>query len=161
MLGRDLPEDTEDLDDLPSGEAEEIESEVADAATAARTVAELDKEISLLEELARRVRHSGTDRKWTELRDLLSDNELIKDADGNVRKIIVFTEHQDTLEYLAERIRGLLGRPEAVVITLGVVAARAKETSKEQSTRESVLSTASASGYRRSSWPVATSPGCS
>ena len=51
MLGRDLPEDTEDLDDVPSSEAEEIESEVADAATAARTVAELDKEISLLEDL--------------------------------------------------------------------------------------------------------------
>ena len=122
LLGRDLPEDSEDLDDFPSGEAEEIESEVADAATTARTVAELDKEISLLEdleELARRVRHSGTDRKWTELRDLLSDNELIKDADGNVRKIIVFTEHRDTLEYLAERIRGLLGRPEAVVTIHG------------------------------------------
>jgi superfamily II DNA or RNA helicase len=122
LLGRDLPEDTEDLDDLPSGEAEEIESEVADAATAARTVAELDKEISLLvdlEELARRVRHSGTDRKWTELRDLLSDNELIKDADGNVRKIIIFTEHRDTLEYLTERIRALLGRPEAVVTIHG------------------------------------------
>ena len=74
-----------------------------------------------LEELARRVRHSGTDRKWTELRDLLSDNELIKDADGNIRKIIVFTEHRDTLEYLAERIRGLLGRPEAVVTIHGGV----------------------------------------
>ena len=124
LLGRDLPEDTEDLDDLPSGEAEEIESEVADAATTARTVAELDKEIGLLrdlEELARRVRHNGTDKKWTELRDLLSDNELIKDADGNIRKIIVFTEHRDTLEYLAERIRGLLGRPEAVVTIHGGV----------------------------------------
>jgi superfamily II DNA or RNA helicase len=122
LLGRDLPEDPEYLDDLPSGEAEQIESEVADAATTARTVAELEKEISLLEdleELARRVRHSGTDKKWTELRDLLSDNVLIKDADGNVRKIIVFTEHRDTLEYLAERIRGLLGRAEAVVTIHG------------------------------------------
>jgi len=122
LLGRDLPDDPEYFEDLPSGEAEEIESEVADAATTARTVAELDKEISLLEdleELARRVRHSGTDKKWTELRDLLSDNELIKDADGNIRKIIVFTEHRDTLEYLTERIRDLLGRPEAVVTIHG------------------------------------------
>jgi superfamily II DNA or RNA helicase len=122
LLGRDLPEDTEELDDLPSGEAEEIESEVADAATAARTRAELDKEIAILtdlEELARKVRHQGTDRKWIELRDLLSDNELIKDSDGNVRKIIIFTEHRDTLNYLAERIRGLLGRPETVVTIHG------------------------------------------
>ena len=65
------------LDDLPGEEAEEIESEVADAATAARTIAELDKELALLAdliELARRVRHSGTDKKWTELRELLTDN---------------------------------------------------------------------------------------
>ena len=29
------------------------------------------------------------------------------------RKIIIFTEHRDTLDYLAGRIRDLLGRPEA------------------------------------------------
>ena len=79
MLGRDLT-DEDEIDDVPSGEAEEIESEVADAATAARTIAELDKELAILADLAevaRRVRHSGTDRKWTELRDLLTDNTLI------------------------------------------------------------------------------------
>jgi superfamily II DNA or RNA helicase len=122
LLGRDLSEDTDDFDDLPSGEAEEVESEVADAATAAKTVAELDKEIAILadlEELARRVRHQGTDRKWTELRELLTDNALIAGQDGNIRKIIIFTEHRDTLEYLAERIRGLLGRPEAVLTIHG------------------------------------------
>ena len=30
----------------------------------------------------------------SELRDLPSDNEVIKDADGNIRKIIVFAEHR-------------------------------------------------------------------
>jgi superfamily II DNA or RNA helicase len=124
LLGRELPEDLDDIDDLASGEKEELESEVADAATAARTAAELDREIELLdglEELAGRVRHAGTDRKWTELRELLSDNALIRDADRNLRKIIIFTEHRDTLEYLAERIRGLLGRPEAVAVIHGGV----------------------------------------
>ena len=122
LLGRDLPEEAEDLDDLPSGEAEEVESEVADAATAAKTVAELDKEIAILtdlEELARRVRHQGTDKKWTELRGLLTDNQLITDTAGSVRKIIIYTEHRDTLDYLADRIRGLLGRPEAVPVIHG------------------------------------------
>ena len=97
-----------DSDDLPGEEAEEIESEVADAATAARTIAELDKELAILAdliELARRVRHSGTDKKWTELRELLTDNTMITGE-----KIIIFTEHRDTLEYLTERIRDLLGR---------------------------------------------------
>jgi superfamily II DNA or RNA helicase len=122
LLGRDL--DLDEVDDLTSGEVEELESEVADAATAARTAAELDYEIALLgdlTELARRVRHSGTDRKWTELRELLSENALIRDPAGNLRKIIIFTEHRDTLEYLAERIRGHIGRPEAVVTIHGGV----------------------------------------
>jgi superfamily II DNA or RNA helicase len=124
LLGRELPEDLDEIDDLASGEVEELESEVADAATAAQTAAELDREITLLgglEELARRVRNSGTDRKWTELRDLLSENALIRNQAGNLRKIIIFTEHRDTLDYLAERIRGHLGQPEAVAIIHGGV----------------------------------------
>ena len=118
MLGRDLT-DEDEIDDVPSGEAEEIESEVADAATAARTIAELDKELAILadlEEVARRVRHSGTDKKWVELRDLLTDNTLVTGE-----KIIIFTEHRDTLEYLASRIRDLLGRADAVVTIHGGV----------------------------------------
>ena len=61
----------------PSGELEELEDEVVDAATAAQTAAELEHEIAH----ARRPggagragpRTRGTDRKWTELRDLLHD----------------------------------------------------------------------------------------
>jgi superfamily II DNA or RNA helicase len=118
MLGRDLT-DEDELDDVPSSEAEDIESEVADAATAAQTIAELDKELALLADLvevSRRVRRSGTDKKWAELRDLLTDDELVAGE-----KIIVFTEHRDTLEYLAERIRDLLGRADAVVTIHGGV----------------------------------------
>ena len=37
------------------------------------------------------------------------------DESGKRRKLIVFSEHRDTLNYLTERIRTLLGRPEAVV----------------------------------------------
>jgi hypothetical protein len=37
------------------------------------------------------------------------------DAGGYRRKLVVFTEHRDTLNYLLERITTLLGRPEAVV----------------------------------------------
>jgi superfamily II DNA or RNA helicase len=134
LLGRELPEDLDEVDDLASGEAEELESEVADAATAAQTVAELEHEITLLsglEELAGRVRRSGTDRKWTELRDLLSQNALIRDETGNLRKIIIFTEHRDTLEYLAERIRGHLGQPEAVAIIHGGVGREERRTVME------------------------------
>jgi superfamily II DNA or RNA helicase len=127
LLGRDLPglpDDLDDVEDLAAGEREDLESEVADAATAAQTAVELDHEIGLLaglEELARRVRHSGTDRKWTELRELLATDALIRDQTGNLRKIIIFTEHRDTLDYLAEKIRGHLGQPEAVATVHGGV----------------------------------------
>jgi hypothetical protein len=67
-----------DLDDLTGDEREQAEETVVDASTAATTLAELDKEIAVLadlEELARRVRHAGTDTAWTELRGLLLDEE--------------------------------------------------------------------------------------
>lgn len=102
----------DDFDDYTSAERETLEEDVVDAATAARTVAELETEIGVLknlEELARRVRVSETDKKWTELRDLLSDNEATRDDNGQLRKIIIFTEHRDTLSYLVDRIRTLLG----------------------------------------------------
>ena len=62
------------------------------------------------------MRHSGTDKKWVELRDLLTDNTLVTGE-----KVIIFTEHRDTLEYLASRIRDLLGRADAVVTIHGGV----------------------------------------
>ncbi len=85
LLGRatDVPLDDDALDDLAGNELEELEDDVVDAATAARTVAELDTEIAILtdlEQIARRVRYAGTDCKWTELRALLQDNSLVRDA---------------------------------------------------------------------------------
>jgi len=115
-------EDLDDLDDAPDAEVERIEEQIADQATAARTIAELGVEITSLgrlEELAVRVRQSGTDRKWDELSRLLQDNDEMFDAEGSRRKLIIFTEHRDTLNYLHDRITSLLGRPEAVVMIHG------------------------------------------
>jgi len=46
-----------------------------------RTIRRLDKEpldiLPTWQKVARRVRHSGTDRKWTRARDLLTDNTMI------------------------------------------------------------------------------------
>ncbi|HEY9474906.1 MAG TPA: helicase-related protein, partial [Mycobacteriales bacterium] len=119
LLGRNTDGDVDDrLDDLAGEEREQVENDVVDAATAARTAAELDKEIAILAdlvELAHRVRYSNSDRKWSELRTLLADHDLTRDPAGNLRKIIVFTEHRDTLAYLVDQIRTLLGRTDAVV----------------------------------------------
>jgi superfamily II DNA or RNA helicase len=106
-----------DADEYNAEEIEDIEEELLDAATAAQTVEELDAELLELAELtkvAKKVRDSGTDRKWTELSTILQDNALTADKDGVPRKFIIFTEHRDTLDYLTARIRSLLGKPDAV-----------------------------------------------
>jgi superfamily II DNA or RNA helicase len=106
-----------DDDELSAAELESIEDELVDAATAARTVEELDIELSDLARLiehAKRVRASETDRKWSELRTIIEDETLTPTGGEPPRKLIIFTEHRDTLEYLARRIGTLLGRPQAV-----------------------------------------------
>src|SRR6516162_9227397 len=115
-------DDLEELDDAPDTEVEETEERVVDQASAARTIAELRTEIGQLQDLERwalRVRQSGTDRKWDELSRLLQNNSEMFDSEGHRRKLVIFTEHRDTLNYLTERIRALLGKPEAVVIIHG------------------------------------------
>ncbi|OPX16272.1 SNF2-related protein, partial [Gordonia sp. i37] len=116
------PDQFDDPDEWSAEEYEHIEEEVVDAATAARTVAELDVEIALLDDLvalATRVRNSGVDRKWAELRSLLSDRSLLRDQSGAPRKLIIFTEHRDTLDYLARQIRNILGDDDAVLTIHG------------------------------------------
>ncbi len=118
----DLPDDQDDLDDLPPDELEAKEDTVADQASAATTISELEMEIAklkMLESMANQVRMSGTDRKWDELSSILQDNELMKDANGNREKLIIFTEHRDTLNYLAGKIRMLFGRDDMVVTIHG------------------------------------------
>lgn len=126
QLRPDYPETMapDDIDDLTGDEAENLEEEIVDQASAAQTIQELEAEIFTLqhlEELARQLVHSEQDRKWDELRRLLQDTPEMRDANGRQRKIIIFTEHRDTLNYLAVKIRGLLGREEAVVMIHGGV----------------------------------------
>jgi len=132
-------EDIEELEDAPDGEIEAAEEKVVDQATAARTIAELESEIATLkrlEALAQRVRRSGTDRKWDELRHLLQNNPEIIDAEGNCHKIVIFSEHRDTLNYLVERIRGVLGRPEAVVQIHGAMGREDRRKAQEGFTQD-------------------------
>jgi hypothetical protein len=50
---------------------------------------------------------------------LLQNNSEMFDAHGHRRKLVIFTEHRDTLNYLQERISALIGRPEAIVTIQG------------------------------------------
>ncbi|MCL4784607.1 MAG: DUF3883 domain-containing protein, partial [Bryobacterales bacterium] len=135
-------EDVEDLEEAPDNEVQAAEGEILDQSTAARTIAELNAEISTLkrlEALALALRRSGEDRKWCELGRLL--NEIFTPGGNGGRlaetpppyrtgpiepptpsphqKLVMFTEHRDTLSYLESRITTLLGRKEAVVLIHG------------------------------------------
>ena len=133
------PDDLADLEDAPAEEVERIEEELVDQATAARTVAELQVEIGMLqrlEALALEVRRSGTDRKWEELSRLLQDQAEMFDTNGFRRKLVIFTEHRDTLNYLAGRIRTLLGRAEAVVVIHGGMGREERTKAQESFTQD-------------------------
>ena len=130
-------DDIEDLDDAPENEVEAAEEEVLDQATAAATQAELKIEIATLgrlEGLAAEVRRSGQDTKWRELAHLLGElftpaglnhvsDRVLPHGAGPIpkplpsprQKLVLFTEHRDTLNYLDRQIGMLLGRSEAVV----------------------------------------------
>ncbi len=114
----------DDDDDLTAEEQEELEEKLVDTATAAETIAELEAEIIILGGLviqARGVVDSGLDRKWDELSRILQNDPHMRDADGRQRKMIVFTEHKDTLKYLERKIGGVLGTPAAITTIHGGV----------------------------------------
>ena len=118
------PEDIwESADALSPDDYENFEEAVVDQATAAQTIQELEAEIIILdglEEQAKQVVHSGQDRKWDELSNLLQ-SPTMREESGRQRKLIIFTEHRDTLNYLAVKIRGLIGNEEAVTMIHGGV----------------------------------------
>ena len=120
---QDLWYDDEDFDDLTSEEIEAREDAATDdAASAAQTIEELEKEVvalRALEQQADELRAAKEDRKWNELSSILQDNPEMKRPDGSRRKIIIFTEHKDTLVYLADQIRGMIGSEDAVQVIYG------------------------------------------
>ncbi|MFH0298064.1 DUF3883 domain-containing protein [Bradyrhizobium sp. 31Argb] len=115
--------DPDDLEEAPGDEAEEVEEQILDQATAARTIDELKTEIEHLKQLeqqAFRLKQSGQDTKWRELMSILDDPVIRDPATGLRRKIIIFTEPRDTLEYLQQKIGGVAGAESVVVIHGGV-----------------------------------------
>jgi SNF2 family DNA or RNA helicase len=140
-LGRDNPAtplthgptlptyDPDDLDEAPGAEAEEAEQTIVASATAAQTLRELEAEIAILADLearALRLKLSGLDAKWRELESILDDPIMVDAATGLRRKLLIFTEPKDTLEYLAQKIIGRFGDAQAVVVVHGGIAREAR-----------------------------------
>jgi SNF2 family DNA or RNA helicase len=132
-------DDDFDVDDLPDSELEELEEQLVDQASAAGTITELEAEITSLTDLvdlAGQVRASGVDRKWEELSSLLQHTPEMFDSYGSRRKLIIFSEHRDTLNYLVERLRTLLGRSEAVVSIHGGMGREERRKAQEAFTQD-------------------------
>ena len=113
----------DDFEEHAQADIDEMEDRFVSEATSAETVEQLTVEIGTLrrlEDMALAVLRSGEDTKWNQLSRIL-DNETMVDEAGSRRKLIVFTEPKDTLHYLAERVRGRLGRSDAVDVIHGGV----------------------------------------
>ncbi len=142
-------DDVDDLDEAPENEVAALEETILDQATAARSIAELRIEIATLQHLegqALAVCRSGTDTKWRELASLLgeifttaaladrAEEPKVPYGAGPIppptpsphQKLVIFTEHRDTLNYLEGRITTLLGRKDAVVIIHGGIGREAR-----------------------------------
>ncbi len=111
------------IEEYGQDEIDEIEDLISTSATSAETVEQLKIEVETLKDLesmALRVLHSGHDTKWQQL-DRILDDKLMMDPDGHRRKLIIFTEPKDTLEYLRNRVTARLGKPDAVDVIYGGV----------------------------------------
>ncbi|HNQ78439.1 MAG TPA: helicase-related protein [Acidobacteriota bacterium] len=148
-------DDIDDLEDAPDDEVAQAEEEVLDQATAARTMEELKEEISTLkrlEALALAVRKSGEDRKWCELSNIFKteiftaqgidtstaertshygSGKIPKPKASPSQKLVVFTEHRDTLNYLKEKLTTLFGKQDAVVSIHGGMGREERQKMKE------------------------------
>ncbi len=134
--------DLEEVEDVPEEETVQLENQVLEQATAARTIAELEAEIVTLrrlEILAGQVRASGTDKKWEELSRLLQESAEMFDPEGRRRKLILFSEHRDTLNYLHRRIVSLLGVEKAVVVIHGSMGREERRAAQECFTQDPVV----------------------
>ena len=148
-------DEIEDLEDAPEQERAAAEKEVLDQATAAATLGELRAEIATLKRLqalAAEVRQSSQDTKWRELAQLLSEiftpsglsaqvaepgvpygvGPLPRPVPSPRQKLVIFTEHRDTLAYLQQRIGSLLGRPEAIAVIHGEMGREERHKAQER-----------------------------
>jgi superfamily II DNA or RNA helicase len=97
-----LPDAEQEEDDLD----DEARDQLLDEYTAALELDQLRREIVELKELAeqaRRVRESAGDSKLAALKKCLGEAQFAELKDGR-GKLLIFTEHRDTLNYLKENL---------------------------------------------------------
>ena len=103
---RDLEaEMTSDEEGAEDGQEErDLTEQSAMGATAAMTLAELEAErleVARLLGLAQRAHDAGEESKFEKLREVIQDEQF------KGEKLLIFTEHRDTMEFLVRRLEGM------------------------------------------------------
>ena len=101
-----------------------LENVAIDTVSTARTIDELAAEIASLKDLedrAYRLCQSEEDAKWSQLAQILDQPPVFDPHTGRQKKILIFTEPRDTLDYLKEKITARLGYSEAIKVIHGGV----------------------------------------
>ncbi|WP_216640952.1 helicase-related protein [Thermus scotoductus] len=106
-LAREAPPefpDPEELEEMEEAERAQLEERLQ-AITLARNAAEVREEIEELRALAaqaRQVEDSGAEAKLSKLKELLQEQGFFADPK---RRLLIFTEFKDTLDYLVDRLK--------------------------------------------------------
>jgi SNF2 family DNA or RNA helicase len=104
-LKQEFGELPDDLDDLTESERWKFEDDLVERVTMAENMAELEAEIEELDQLVQLARHTEknvTETKFEELRSVISNH-----LSGRAERLLVFTEHKDTLDFLVSKLTNL------------------------------------------------------
>jgi superfamily II DNA or RNA helicase len=104
-LKQEYGEIPDDLDDLTEAERWKFEDDVVERLTMAENMAELEAEIAELDRLVQLARHTEknvSETKFEELRSVVSNH-----LSGRAERLLVFTEHKDTLDFLVGKLTNL------------------------------------------------------
>lgn len=111
-----LFDDTQEFSDSEIEELEESSNLIG--LTASGTSAEIAQEVAHLKnliKLAESVNSLKLDSKWLQLKSILESDEFVIPSESEAEKLIIFTEHRDTLEYLEKRVSELLAHTAHVI----------------------------------------------
>jgi len=106
-LKQEFGEIPDELEDLTEAERWKFEDEVVERLTVASNMAELEAELSELEQLVVKAKRTARnpmfkETKFEELRQVVSEH-----VSGKNERLLVFTEHKDTLDFLVSKLGDL------------------------------------------------------
>src|SRR6266705_6846546 len=100
-LDEKTADEEEIIDDQEENERSEAQLMESVLATSLAELQEELRQVEMLLDMARRVYDAGEESKFERLREILRDPEYQHE------KLIIFTEHRDTLDFLVHRLEGM------------------------------------------------------